>query len=323
MIYPPDAIDWAVQALTTGQLIGLPTETVYGLAGHALRPETVARIYEVKNRPTFNPLIVHTASASQAFDCASRVPAVARILAEAFWPGPLTLILPKAAAIPEMVTAGSSWVALRVPSHPVALAVLQALDFPVVAPSANPSGYISPTTALHVEAQLGEAIAGVLDGGACTIGLESTIVWVQPTEPRPEIRILRFGAITPEAMRLAVPETRARLILPEVSSTGGNDTSPVAPGQLTSHYAPLTPLVLADTWPPPLETGTAYLGLTSIPGPGIILAPETGTLTEAAQHLFGALRLLDAIGYLKIVAERVPNHGIGRAINDRLRRASA
>jgi L-threonylcarbamoyladenylate synthase len=323
MIYPSDAIDWATQALTAGQLIGLPTETVYGLAGHALRPETVARIYEVKNRPTFNPLIVHAGSAGQAFRHASRVPSVAQLLAEAFWPGPLTLILPKTPSIPEIVTAGSSWVALRVPEHPVALEILQRLDFPVVAPSANPSGYISPTTALHVETQLGQAIAGVLDGGACSIGLESTIVWIQPTDPLPEIRILRFGAVTPEAIRQVIPETEAKLVLPGTASSNSTSTPVIAPGQLTSHYAPLTPLVLADTWPPPLETGTAYLGWTTIPGPGIVLAPQTGTLTEAAQHLFSALRLLDDIGYLKIVAQQLPEEGIGRAINDRLRRAAA
>ena len=187
-------VERAKQLLCSGNLVVIPTETVYGLAGNALNPRAVAAIYEVKNRPSFNPLIIHTDRLEKVTEYVASVPRVAQELAQAFWPGPLTLLLPKTDKLPDIVTAGSDRVAVRIPKHPLALALLSELDFPLAAPSANPFGYISPTTVAHVEEQLGDKIAYILDGGSCSVGIESTIVGVEDNK----LEVYRRGGISIE-----------------------------------------------------------------------------------------------------------------------------
>lgn len=302
-------LEEALHYLQRGELIGLPTETVYGLAGNALRPETVSQIFAVKNRPVFDPLIVHVADIRQLDGLVQNIPPLAARLAEACWPGPLTLLLPRTARIPDLVTSGLPHVAVRVPAHPLARQVLGRLDFPLAAPSANPFGYISPTTAAHVEEQLGGLIPYVLDGGPCPVGVESTIVGFQDNQAI----VLRKGGLPLEALEaLAGP-----LLVQESSSS-----RPAAPGLLESHYAPRTPLRLwAGGGTPPPAVGV--LSFSHDYGQQVqeILSP-TGDMPEAARNLFAALRRLDAAGVPAIYAELLPETGLGRAINDRLRRAA-
>jgi L-threonylcarbamoyladenylate synthase len=307
----------AKRFLATGDVVGIPTETVYGLAGNALNVTAVLRIFEVKNRPSFDPLIVHIDSAKKLTRYATEVPPAARTLAERFWPGPLTLLLPKRPIIPDLVTSGLDTVALRVPRHPLTLELLRTLDFPLAAPSANPFGYISPTTARHVADQLGARIPYVLDGGPCGVGVESTIVSFPGATPT----VLRLGGVPLEAIEDAIGP---------VAVQTHSSSNPAAPGMLLSHYAPRKPLVLYPSGGTPGTVG---------PDEGVlpfnekrpevpperqrVLAPG-GEATEAARNLFAYLRELDARPDLtRLHAELLPETGLGRAVNDRLRRAAA
>jgi L-threonylcarbamoyladenylate synthase len=303
----------AAGELRAGRLVAFPTETVYGLGADATNSRAVAQIFEVKGRPRFNPLIVHVADAPRArrYACFT---ATAERLAEAFWPGPLTLVLPLRAGggISDLVTAGLDTVAVRVPKHPVAQALLVAADLPVAAPSANRSGHVSPTTASHVEADLGDRVALIIDGGPTEHGLESTVIDASGERPV----LLRPGALTTaEIERVAgVPVRRG---------PAPQSNAPRSPGQLTSHYAPRARLRLEATTADPGEALLAF-GPSPPPhtGPAINLSPS-GDLAEAATRFFGALRELDASGAEVIAVMPIPEVGLGEAINDRLRRAAA
>ena len=295
----------AAAVLANGGLVSFPTETVYGLGADARNDQAVAGIYAAKGRPSFNPLIVHLPDQAAAEGlCVFNDDA--RRLAGAFWPGALTLVLPLRpdAGISKLVTAGLDTLAVRVPDHPVAQGLLRAFGGPVAAPSANPSGRVSPTTAAHVAAGLGNRINALVDGGACGVGLESTIV---SCVGRPAL--LRAGGIPAEALEACLGQP---LALPDDPET------PVSPGQLASHYAPQGQVRLNVTQP---AAGEVYLGF----GPGaadLNLSPS-GDLTEAAARLFDCLHQLDAMGAQRIAVAPIPDHGLGRAINDRLRRAAA
>jgi L-threonylcarbamoyladenylate synthase len=303
----------AAAAIRAGDLVGMPTETVYGLAGDARDPAAVLKIFTAKGRPRFDPLIVHVADAEQAWTVAEPSDR-ARRLAAACWPGPLTLVLPRRPGIPDLVTSGLDTVAVRCPDHPLALALIRAAG-PLAAPSANPFGRISPTTAAHVREQLGAAVAVVLDGGPCRVGIESTVL-----RPDPLPVILRPGGLPRERLAEILGETVALADL----SARAQALPPQAPGMLASHYAPRTPMTLRDgPWPADPAIGLlAFRGDDLPPGARAEILSRTGDLHEAAQHLFAALRRLDASGARAIVAEAVPDTGLGEGINDRLRRAA-
>jgi L-threonylcarbamoyladenylate synthase len=307
----PETIERAARALRDGGLVAFPTETVYGLGANALDGQAVARIFEAKGRPQFNPLIVHVSGLAEA-EALADFDKSARRLAEAFWPGPLTLVLPRMAGsgLSDLVSAGLLTVAIRVPSHPAARDLIAAAGVPVAAPSANPSGRISPTQAAHVAADLGEKVDIILDGGPCTAGLESAIVALTGDAPV----LLRAGAIDRDALEE---------VLGERLTAKTDSGKPEAPGMLASHYAPRAVLRLnADTSQP----GEAFLGFGSIDGGSKGKAfnlSESGDLREAAANLFAYLRELDASGAKKIAVAPIPTHGLGEAINDRLRRAAA
>ena len=301
----PAGIAEAVAFLHAGERVALPTETVYGLGADARNGAAVAGIYAAKGRPSFNPLIVHVAHPADAARYVEWPDTAAR-LAAAFWPGPLTLVLPlrEGHGIASLVTAGLDTLAIRCPAHPVAQALLDAFDGPVAAPSANPSGKISPTTAAHVLQGLSGRVAAVLDGGAADIGLESTIVSLAgvPT-------LLRHGSITREMLDAALGEALAEATTPAAIT---------APGQLASHYAPDAALRLNVTAPAADE---ALLGFGRVEAARLNLSPS-GDLREAAANLFAMLRALDAQS-IKIAVSPIPRRGIGLAINDRLSRAAA
>lgn len=306
---PPDAAGLAEAArlLANGDLVAFPTETVYGLGGDARSDLAVARIFQAKGRPSFNPLIVHLPDLAAVEKIATLGPK-ARDLAAAFWPGPLTLVLPlrEGSGISPLVSAGLPTVAVRVPAHPLAQRLLRAFSGPVAAPSANPSGRISPTRADHVLDGLSGRIAAVLDGGPCAVGLESTIVLADP-----EPVLLRPGGLPVEALEAALGEPLA---------TGGDAGKPTSPGQLASHYAPAAGLRLGVTV---AEPGEVLVGFD--PVKGALSLSETGDLVEAAARLFHALREADRLAGPggRIAFAPVPERGLGRAINDRLRRAAA
>ncbi len=305
-ILPADApgVARAAALLRAGASVAFPTETVYGLGARADDAAAVAGIFEAKGRPAFNPLIVHVATFGAA-DGLARFPEAAKRLAAAFWPGPLTLVVPMRAeaGIAAAVTAGQPTIALRVPENALVQALLREVGLPVAAPSANPSGRVSPTTAAHVMAGLSGRISAVLDGGPCAVGLESTIVGFAggPT-------LLRPGGLPAEAIEACLGQ-------PLAVQEGGAVS---APGQLASHYAPRAALRLNAG---AAGEGEVFLGF----GPGAFdenLSP-TGDLSEAAARLFSTLRALDARGAGRIAVATIPDHGLGRAINDRLRRAAA
>ena len=299
----PRGFEDAARLLAGGGLVAFPTETVYGLGADARDDRAVARIFEAKGRPRFNPLIVHLPDLAAARRHA-RLDDLAERLAGAFWPGPLTLVLPLAEApLSPLVTAGLTSVAVRVPAHPVAQALLRAFGGPLAAPSANPSGRVSPTRAGHVLEGLSDRIEAVLDGGACAVGVESTIVGLTDGVPR----LLRPGGLPAEAVEDCLGMRLA---------TGGSGTRPTAPGQLASHYAPGVAVRL-QAEPRPEET---FIGF-GASGGTMNLSPS-GDLVEAAANLFHLLREADRLGRPIAVAP-VPERGLGRAINDRLRRAAA
>ncbi len=299
--------------------MGIPTETVYGLAANALNPEAVVNIFRIKNRPAFDPLIVHIPDAAAAEQYVTHIPAPAHALMEAFWPGPLTLLLPRRDCIPDLVTSGLPHVGLRVPAHPLTQALLHALPFPLAAPSANPFGYISPTTARHVADQLGNQVPYILDGGPCTIGVESTIVGFDDQEAPV---VYRLGGLSVEVLEAVCGPVRLQL---------NQSSNPAAPGMLAAHYAPRKPLLLGAV-PEMLEgleaQKTAILAFGDTSGLPKVRRVENlspgGDLSEAAQRLFALLRTLDADPDITaIVAVPLPEVQLGRAINDRLRRAAA
>ncbi|MEQ9503055.1 MAG: L-threonylcarbamoyladenylate synthase [Deltaproteobacteria bacterium] len=305
-----DAIHTAAEALRRGELVAFPTETVYGLGAHALDVDAVTKIFEAKGRPRFDPLIVHVPSVDAARALFAAPPAALDRLAEEFWPGPLTVVAKKVDAVPDLVTAGHDTVAVRVPAHPMAKALLEAVALPVAAPSANPFGAVSPTRAEHVVAQLGDRVSIVLDGGPCDVGVESTIVALEPTPT-----LLRPGGIALESLERVL----GRVTLPDAA-----EYTTASPGRLSKHYATATPLYLDPAEAP--EGGRRGLLAFEAPADGYevveVLSPA-GDLAEAAQRLFAAMRRLDALDLDVIVAEPVPETGLGRAIMDRLRRAAA
>jgi L-threonylcarbamoyladenylate synthase len=309
------SIATAAQFLSAGKLVAIPTETVYGLAGNALDTDAVVSIFEAKGRPRFDPLIVHVPSWERAQQFLREAPPKADVLAKHFWPGPLTLLLPKKPIIPDIVTSGLDRVGLRCPDHPLTRELLDQLPFPLAAPSANAFGYVSPTTADHVKHQLGKKIPYILDGGPCRVGIESTIVGWEDDQPV----VYRLGGISVEQIE--------SLIGP-VSVKSHSSSKPQAPGQLEKHYAPAKPFYLGDI--------EQLIKKHQLHRPGVLsfrshqnkytnsfALSASGDLHEAARNLFGMLRALDQLDVDGVVAEEVPDKGLGRAINDRLRRAAA
>lgn len=336
----------AAEIVRGGGLVALPTETVYGLGGDALSPLAVARIFEAKRRPHFDPLIVHIPDVGWLPRVVARSVAGLDALAAKFWPGPLTLVLPKTTAVPDLVTSGLSTVAVRIPSHPMALALLRAADRPIAAPSANLFGSISPTTSAHVLEQLGERIDYILEGGPCAVGVESTVLQLPDTadpDSPADPTLLRPGGLALEDLEAVIGPIRVavRSQLDESAAT--------SPGMLARHYAPRTPLtVLEEPAAPRLremsdaatrsaggESHLSRVGLLTFE-PIASLLPSSlalfgsvevlsreGDLREAAANFFAALRRLDDAGLDRIFATPFPGHGLGRALNDRLRRAAA
>ena len=315
-------IQLARQLLEQGDVVGIPTETVYGLAGNALNEDAVLTIFQVKKRPAFDPLIIHIPSIDELPKYVVDIPATAQKLAKLYWPGPLTLLLPKQAIIPDLVTSGLSTVAIRIPNHPLTLELLRSLSFPLAAPSANPFGYISPTTARHVADQLGDEVAYILDGGPCGIGIESTIIGFEDDAPV----IYRLGGMAIEQIEEVVGTVKVR---------SHSSSNPKAPGMLSSHYAPRKPLILlpshyASDGSRLSQEGLSDVGALVFKAPLAGILPEnqrilspSGNMSEAAKNLFAYLRDLDQSNVEMIYAETLPDEGLGRAINDRLRRASA
>jgi L-threonylcarbamoyladenylate synthase len=320
-------IETARQLLENGQLVAIPTETVYGLAANALNEDAVLNIFEAKNRPQFDPLIVHTDSIKKITNFVSDFSAKAQKLAEVFWPGPLTLLLPKKSIIPDLVTSGLDTVAVRIPNHALTLSLLSQLPFPLAAPSANPFGYISPTSAQHVETQLGKKIDYILDGGQCTVGIESTIVGFENNQAI----IYRLGGVSVEAIEA---------VIGKVSVQPHSSSNPKAPGMLKSHYSPRKKLVLSSNVgylmfdveyisyiKYPTSNKIGYLAFQhsspSLPLKNQRILSPSGDFGEAAKNLFAYLRALDELDIDVIYAELLPEENLGRAINDRIRRAAA
>lgn len=307
--------------LRLGGLVAVPTETVYGLAANALNADACAKIFEAKKRPSNDPLICHVAS-YEALESICETNEASKILAEAFWPGPLTFVLPKKDTIPGIVTADLDSVAVRSPNHPVFRQLIEGCDFPLAAPSANPFAYISPTRANHVEANLGDRIEYILEGGPCEYGVESTIVDLRdPINPK----ILRYGALPLEKIENALKKR-----LPRPTPNPDQEIVSIAPGSLPKHYSPRTPLELRSSTVSERELiesdqTTAYLLIRkpkNARATNIHWLSEKGKLETIASSLFAKLRELDDAEYQKIIAEEAPALGLGLAINDRLRRAS-
>ena len=311
------AVAAAARVLADGGLVAFPTETVYGLGADAANPAAIARLYQAKGRPAFNPLIAHVGDLAAARKIA-RFDADAEKLAKRFWPGPLTLVLPKTedCTVADLATAGLDTVAVRVPAHPVARDILRAFGGPVVAPSANLSGHVSPTTAAHVEHDLAGLIDLIVDGGPVAVGVESTIVGclAQPM-------LLRPGGVPREDIERVLGHALAQ----PPQEAAGDDAQPLAPGMLASHYAPRTRVRLDAKDVAPDEALLAF-GLHRLHGADRALAimnlSDKGDLAEAAANLFGYLRSLDAKGATTIAVMPIPDEGLGEAINDRLRRAA-
>ncbi len=310
-------LDKAIDLLKSDELVGIPTETVYGLAANALREEAITKIYEVKNRPFFDPLIIHTNDLGRIRPHVKFIPDAILQLSRDLMPGPLTILLEKKSSIPDMVTAGSEKVAVRIPNHEMTLELLSRLDFPLAAPSANPFGYISPTKAKHVHDQLGDSIEYILDGGSAEVGLESTIVeWKDDT-----LIVLRKGGIAIEVLEKYGSKIEVR----ETSTS-----NPTAPGMLHSHYAPSVPIMVNPTVDDIDNYNIERIGTLVFTQPKNIIPLENqlilskeGDLNEAARNLFSYMRILDSMDIDLIITEVFPEEGLGRAINDKLRRASA
>ncbi len=310
-------IQKAVAFLERDELVAIPTETVYGLAANALNPIAVAKIFEAKERPTFDPLIVHTHALNEVENFVSDIHPALLKLAQVFWPGPLTLLLPKKDIIPNLVTSGLDRVGVRIPNHSLTLELLSKLSFPLAAPSANPFGYISPTIAKHVDKQLGNKIPYILDGGACEVGLESTIVG----EENGEIIVYRLGGLSIDDIEAVVGKVFVQL---------NQSSNPKAPGQLKSHYAPKKPVYIGNVVELQNTHADKKIGAI-IFGDNIKFSESTivknlsfsKNYQEAAVHLFSFLRELDETDVDVIITDLLPEQGLGLAINDRLRRAAA
>ena len=318
-------ISKAIALLTNEQLVAIPTETVYGLAGNIYSQKAINAIFETKKRPFFNPLIVHIHSADALSNIVETVPKKAQLLAAAFWPGPITLVLKKKAVIPNLITAGKDTVAVRVPNHPTTLELLRQLPFPLAAPSANPFSSISPTTAKHVEDYFKDHITMVLDGGACKSGIESTIIGFENEEPV----IYRLGSTSIEAIEAIVGPVKIKNLVTE-QNLSQKEIAPDAPGMLERHYAPKTKIILTDDlnksikehqdkkigvllYQKSIEDGVLSFQVT---------LSKKGDLAEAASHLYEALHQLDKQDIDLIIAEKFPDNGLGKSINDRLNRAT-
>ncbi|MEX2233197.1 MAG: L-threonylcarbamoyladenylate synthase [Cyclobacteriaceae bacterium] len=306
-------INKAKQLLERGQLVAIPTETVYGLAGNALDIQAVMKIFQAKNRPQFDPLIIHVPSLEKTNLYATNIPEKAKDLAHAFWPGPLTLLLERKDIIPDLVTAGLPTVGMRCPDHILTRQLLESVDFPLAAPSANPFGYISPTTPVHVADQLGDKIEYILDGGPCRVGIESTIVGFDNDMGI----VFRTGGLKIEDIEKVIGKVQLQI------TTSSN---PKTPGQLQSHYAPRKKLIAGNLEEMIKRFQSQKTGILSFQknysSPfQYILSPE-GNLEEACRNFFSALRALDQLPIDIILAEYVPDTGLGKALNDRLRRAS-
>ena len=310
-------IEHAAGLVRSGEVIGIPTETVYGLAGNAFDINAATRIFKVKNRPSFDPLIVHTDSLSKIRAFVTHIPVSAFQLTERFWPGPLTLLLPKKNVIPDLVTAGLPDVAVRIPDHPTTLALLEELTFPLAAPSANPFGYVSPTTAQHVNDQLGDKIPYILDGGSSIVGIESTIIGYEGAQPV----VYRLGG-------LAI--NKIEEVVGKVKVTAHSSSNPTTPGNLKSHYSPGKKVIIGDIEELINTYNDRSFALLSfqkyhkgIPPQNQVVLSPAGDLDEAAKNLFSGLRLLDQLPVEYIFSEFVPPLDLGLAINDRLKRAAA
>lgn len=308
----------AAEWLKKGFPVGIPTETVYGLAANALDESAVVKVFEAKERPAFDPLIVHVSSINRIEDYAHSIPEEAYVLARSFMPGPLTLILPKKEIIPDLVTSGHSTVGIRIPAHPLIQSLLQSIDFPLAAPSANKFGFVSPTEAQHVQEQLGNEIPYILDGGPCEVGLESTIISFDQNEPV----ILRLGGLALEDIESVLNRKVNRVLT--------SSSKPQAPGMLTAHYSPGVPVYFGSWASRPDDiplSKTALLCLQKpekLPNDVVVFElSKSGDLAEAATALFRGLRSFKGSKVELIVAEPMPESGLGRAINDRLRRAAA
>jgi L-threonylcarbamoyladenylate synthase len=306
----PNAIREAAEILARGDIVAFPTETVYGLGANALDARAVAKVFAAKERPRFNPLIVHVPGIAEAARYVV-ITDIARALAQAFWPGPLSLVLKKrpTGGIADLVSAGLETVALRAPAHPVAQALLAEVKLPIAAPSANRSGRISPTTAAHVEAELDDRPAMILDGGPCLLGIESTVIAVLDEAPT----LLRPGALSREAIELVLGKP---LVAAKANHRGAS------PGQLATHYAPNTALRLGATSVAPDEALLAFGGDAPSGARATINLSASCNLEEAASKLFAALRELDQVGATAIAVMPIPARGLGEAINDRLQRAA-
>ena len=310
------AVRQAAEIIRKGGIVAFPTETVYGLGADAYNPLAVARIFEVKRRPCFDPLIVHIAHPAYLKKLVKEISSNAKKLTEKFWPGPLTVVLLKEENIPDIVTAGLPSIAVRMPNHPMALSLIKNSKCPIAAPSANPFGYLSPTTAEHVREQLGGQIDLILDGGRCSVGVESTIVSFLKNKPR----LLRPGGVSLEEIES---------ILGKVE-TGPIRDNPSAPGMFPRHYAPRTPIVLHWDEKHLDSYKDKRVGLLAFQKPAHFLKfqhtevlSQKGDFREAAANLFSAIRRLDALDLDLILAEAIPETGLGRAIMDRLRRATS
>ena len=312
-----EAIRQGAEIIRGGGIVAFPTETVYGLGADAYNPLAVARIFEVKRRPYFDPLIVHIAYPAHLKKLVKEIPSNAKKLTKKLWPGPLTVVLLKEEHIPDIVTAGLPSIAVRMPDHPMALSLIKQSKCPIAAPSANPFGYLSPTTAEHVREQLGDQVDLILDGGPCTVGVESTIVSFLDGKTR----LLRPGGVSLEEIESVIGKV-------EISPI--KEDKPSAPGMLSRHYAPRTPIVL-DWSEKSLDSYKGRrIGLLAFRKPGtslnfnrIEVLSKKGDLREAAANLFTAIRRLDDLKLDLILAESVPEVELGRAIMDRLRRATS
>ena len=311
-------IQQAITFLRLGELVAIPTETVYGLAANAFNPDAVTGIYHAKNRPRFNPLILHTDSLDKLRSWGLELPPEMLKLASKYSPGPITYVIRKSKRIPDIVTAGTSAVAVRIPNHPLTLQLLKELDFPLAAPSANPSGFISPTNAWHVNEQLGDKIAYILNGGDCTVGIESTIISFLQNPPV----ILRHGGVSLEDIQKEIGPVADRH-----DGIAGKEEL-VAPGMLARHYAPSHRLIFGDvkkylSYFNPNRIGIIAFSAVyvEVPVRNQFILSQDRNLDMAAQKLFAALRDADKLDVDIILAEKFPDQGLGRAINDRLKRA--
>ena len=312
-----NSIEDAAVKLKNNELIAIPTETVYGLAANAYSELAVQKIFDLKKRPAYNPLIVHIKSSNQLNDVAKDIPEKAIILAKHFWPGPLTLVLKKQNHIPDLVTAGKDTVAIRVPNHPITLQLLDKLDFPLAAPSANPFGSISPTCAQHVFNYFRDKLELILDGGPCEKGIESTIIGFENNEPV----LYRLGSTSTDEIEK---------LIGKVAFYKNKQNEIKAPGMLSRHYAPKTETFLTNDVKaltksfPDKKIGLLLFQDNSFDTKNVFkeILSSNGNMAEAAKNLYAALHRLDEAGFDLIIAEKFPNEGLGKSINDRLERAT-